>query len=129
MIFGTGVDLCEISRIAQVFARQPRLAQKILTPAEYTTFIERHTRSADRGVRYLATRFCAKEALSKALGLGMREPMHWQHCQIEHQPLGQPVFVFHEPLQSWLAERSLRVHLSLSDEVHYATAFVVIEHT
>lgn len=76
MIVGIGTDLIEIERIEAACARHgERFAQRILGPAEWRRYGERRSRSARRGLAFLATRFAAKEAISKALGLGMRTPM------------------------------------------------------
>ena len=69
MIFGVGTDLCDIRRIERALARNgERFAERVLGPAELEVFHARSARVQARGVRYLATRFAAKEALSKAIG-------------------------------------------------------------
>ena len=83
MIYGIGTDICDIRRIRASLERHgERFAQKILSDGELVTFLERRARWADRGVSFLATRFSAKEAFSKAIGLGLRLPMSWRHCEI-----------------------------------------------
>ena len=83
MIYGIGTDVCDIRRIRAILERHgERFAQKILSDAELATWRTRGARWPDRGVSYLATRFSAKEAFSKAIGLGMRRPMTWRHCEI-----------------------------------------------
>ena len=73
MIFGIGTDVCDIRRIRASLERHgDRFALKILSEAEFSTFKARGSRWPDRAVNYLATRFSAKEAFSKAIGLGMR---------------------------------------------------------
>ncbi len=75
VIYGIGTDICDVRRIRQSLERHgERFAQRILSDAELATWKERSARSPERGVRYLATRFSAKEAFSKAIGLGMRMP-------------------------------------------------------
>src|SRR5690606_21739980 len=77
-IAGIGMDLLRLERVQRVFDRHPqRFVLRILGPAEIQTFERRYQRDPRRGVRYLATRFAAKEAFSKAIGLGMRMPMAW----------------------------------------------------
>jgi len=78
-------------------------------------------------VRFLATRFSAKEALSKAIGLGLRQPMSWHACEVGRLPSGQPVVVLHGALQVWFEARHLSAHLSLTDESDYAASFCVVE--
>jgi holo-[acyl-carrier protein] synthase len=78
-------------------------------------------------VRYLATRFAAKEAFSKAIGLGMRMPMWWTRMQTLNAPGGRPRVVLSEPLAQWYAERYGAAHVSLTDESEYGAAYVVVE--
>jgi len=96
MIYGIGTDICDVRRIRASLARHgERFAQKILSDAELATWKSRSVRWPERGVRFLATRFSAKEAFSKAIGLGMRLPMTWRLCEIGKLPSGQPVIVLH----------------------------------
>ena len=77
MIHGIGTDICDIRRIRASFERHgERFALKILSEGELVVWRRRSARWPERGLRYLATRFSAKEAFSKAIGLGMRLPMH-----------------------------------------------------
>jgi holo-[acyl-carrier-protein] synthase len=78
-------------------------------------------------VRYLATRFSAKEAFSKAIGLGMRMPMTWRHCEIGKLPSGQPTVLLHGKLSDWFQARGLTAHITVTDEAEYAASFCVIE--
>ena len=129
MIFGIGTDICDVRRIAAVLERRgERFARRVLGPLEIEVFEARRRQLPERGVRYLATRFSAKEAFSKAIGLGMRMPMSWQRCEIVNVASGQPRIRLHGALQAWCAARGLRAHVSLSDESDYATSFVVVEH-
>jgi holo-[acyl-carrier-protein] synthase len=91
------------------------------------TWRTRSARWPERGVRYLATRFSAKEAFSKAVGLGMRMPMTWRLCEIAKHPSGEPHVVLHGVLKDWCAARRLVARVSVSDETDYAVSFVVIE--
>ena len=128
MVYGIGTDICDVRRIAAaLLARGERFAQKILCEAELATWRARSARWPERGVRYLATRFSAKEAFSKAIGLGMRMPMTWRACEIARLPSGQPAIVLHGELQRWFAARGLRAHVSVTDESDYAASFVVVE--
>ena len=128
MIFGIGTDICDVRRIrASVERHGERFAKKILSDGELKTWQERSTRWPDRGVSYLATRFSAKEAFSKAIGMGMRMPMTWRSCEIAKAPSGKPVIVLHGALKEWFEERQLSAHVSVTDETDYAASFVVIE--
>jgi phosphopantetheine--protein transferase-like protein len=78
-------------------------------------------------VRYLATRFSAKEAFSKAIGLGLRMPMTWRWCEVATLPSGQTTIVLHGELKTWFEAKGLSVHVSLTDETDYAASFCVVE--
>lgn len=128
MIYGIGTDICDIRRVAATFERRgERFAQKVLGPREIEVWRARAARAQARGLSYLATRFAAKEAFSKAIGLGMRMPMTWRDCEILNAPGGKPEIHLHDELAAWFESRGLRAHVSLTDETEYATAFVVIE--
>ena len=129
MIYGIGTDICDVRRIRASFERHgERLAQRILSDGELATWRQRSARWPDRGVSYLATRFSAKEAFSKAIGLGMRMPMTWRHCEIAKASSGKPEIILHGALKSWFEARQLSVHVSVTDETDYAASFVVVEH-
>lgn len=128
MIYGIGTDICDIRRIkASLDKFGPRFAQRIMSEAEFATYQARSERSAERGVAFVATRFSAKEAFSKAIGMGMRMPMTWRACEIAKLPSGKPSIVLHGVLKTWFEARGLSAHVTVTDEVDYAAAFVVIE--
>ena len=128
MIYGIGTDICDVRRIRASLARHgERFAQKILSDAELLTWRSRSARWPERGLRYLATRFSAKEAFSKAIGLGMRMPMSWRLCEIGKLPSGQPVIVLHGGLKVWFEGQRLQAHVTVTDETDYAVSFVVVE--
>ena len=128
MIYGIGTDICDVRRIrASVERHGERFAAKVLADAELAAWRQRSSRWPERGLRYLATRFSAKEAFSKAIGLGMRMPMTWRHCEVGNLPTGQPVIVLHGALKQWFEARGLRAHLSVTDESDYAASFCVVE--
>jgi len=128
MIYGVGTDICDVRRIAGVLARRgERFAERVLGPHEIEVYRARRAQLAERGVRYLATRFSAKEAFSKAIGLGMRTPMTWQGCEVVKQRSGKPEIRLHGALAEWCAARGLSAHVSVSDESDYAASFVVVE--
>ncbi len=128
MIFGIGTDLCDVRRIEAALLRHgERFASKILSDAELTVYRTRSLRAPARGPRYLATRFAAKEAFSKAIGLGMRLPMTWRSCAVVKMESGAPALELHGPLCVWFASQRLKAHLTLTDEGDMAAAFVVVE--
>ena len=128
MIYGIGTDICDVRRIRASLERHgDRFASKILSEAEFATWKARSARWPERGIRYLATRFSAKEAFSKAIGLGMIMPMTWRLCEIGKLPGGQPVIVLHGVLKDWFEARGLSAHVSVTDETDYAASFCVVE--
>jgi holo-[acyl-carrier-protein] synthase len=128
MIFGIGNDIVDIRRIEATLARRgDRFAEKVLGAGELQVFHARRARVTRRGLCYLATRFSAKEAFSKAIGLGMRTPMRWRECEILNAASGKPSIHLHGALAEWFAQRGLVAHVSVSDESDYAVTFVVVE--
>ncbi len=128
MIYGIGTDICDVRRIRASLERHgERFAQKILSEQEFAIWRTRSQRWPERGVRYLATRFSAKEAFSKAVGLGMTMPMTWRACEVGKLPSGQPVIVLHGALKDWFAAKGLSAHISVTDETDYAASFCVVE--
>ena len=128
MIYGIGTDICDIRRIrASLDKHGERFAQKVLSDNEMQTYRTRRERWPERGVRYVATRFSAKEAFSKAVGLGMRMPMTWRLCEVAKLPSGQPTIVLHGVLKEWFEAKGLSAHVSVSDESDYATSYCVVE--
>ena len=129
MIFGVGTDICDVRRIAAAFARRgERFAEKVLGPHEIEVFRVRRAKVEARGISYLATRFSAKEAFSKAIGLGMRMPMTWRDCEVVKAPSGKPQIRLHGALAVWFEARGLQAHVSVTDETDYAASFVVVEY-
>lgn len=124
MILGIGVDIVDVTRIERMLAEYgSRFAERILAPAERAAF-ER----SSRPVWFLANRFAAKEALSKALGTGLRYPVTLHAISVSSDSIGKPGFGFHGPLPEYLADRGVvRHHLTLSHEKDLACAMVVLE--
>ncbi len=131
MIYGIGTDVVQIRRIEDLLARYgERFARRVLGPEELAEYRRRASRGAHGdgySARYLAKRFAAKEAFSKALGLGLRGPMTLLSLQVLNDRRGKPVPLARKALEPYLRERDLVAHVSLSDEIDSAVAFVIIE--
>ena len=128
MIYGIGTDICDIRRIrASVERHGDRFAQKVLTDSELQVWRARSARWPERGIKYLATRFSAKEAFSKAVGMGMTMPMTWRNCEIANLPSGQPTIVLHGAMKEWFEGKGLQAHITMTDESEYAASFCVVE--
>lgn len=150
MIAGIGTDIVAVARLGRLYRRYgERFLDKLLAPGERAAF-NRASASVDvaesadrvdstgsddsatpafvRPARFLAKRFAAKEALGKALGIGVAAPATLPNVRVVHDAAGRPGFEFAPELAAYLAERGIgRPHLSLSDETDYAVAFVILE--
>jgi len=127
MIYGIGTDIVQISRVEAALARSgERFAEKILGPQELEKYHARRARSEVRGLRFLATRFSAKEAFSKAIGLGMRMPMTWRSAQMLNDPSGKPTIVCSGALAEFMQQNKLSAQVTISDEADYGVAFVIV---
>lgn len=127
-VAGIGLDIVQVARIQGVFDRHgDKFLQRILGAQEMQIFHRRFARDPRRGIRFLATRFAAKEAFSKAIGLGMHTPMAWSRMQTLNAPGGRPVVQLRDPLKSWYDARFGTAHVSVTDERDMVAAFVVIE--
>ncbi len=127
MIYGIGTDIVQISRIEAALARSgPRFAEKILGSEELVKYHARSERNPVRGLRFLATRFSAKEAFSKAIGLGLHMPMTWRACQMLNAPSGKPLIVCSGVLEQFMIDNRLTAQVTVSDEAEYGVAFVIV---
>lgn len=124
MILGTGIDIIEVSRVADVMERfGERFVRRILLPPE----IE-YCRSHAHPARHIAARFAAKEAISKAFGTGIGSQLGWLDMEIERRPSGQPVVRLHaKGLVLLETLGGTRVHISLSHTDVSATAVAILE--
>lgn len=127
-IAGIGTDIIYISRIQASYERfGDRFLQRVLGEQEQQVFHRRYARDPKRGLRFLATRFAAKEAFSKAIGLGMRMPMAWSRMQTLNAASGKPMVVLSPELQAWYETRFGAAHITLTDESDLVMAFAVVE--
>lgn len=124
MIYGIGTDLVDPARIARSLERYgERFARRILADIEWSDYLNNA-----RAAVFLAKRFAAKEALSKAIGTGLRVPVIFENIAILHDAQGRPYFHFCQELAEWMKVRGIRSHhLSISDELIMASAFVILE--
>jgi holo-[acyl-carrier protein] synthase len=127
VIYGIGTDIVQISRVEAALKRSgPRFAEKILGPEELVKYHARRAKNEVRGLRFLATRFSAKEAFSKAIGLGMRMPMTWRSAQMLNAPSGKPIIVCNGALDEFMRTHRLTAQVTISDEADYGVAFVIV---
>jgi holo-[acyl-carrier protein] synthase len=124
MIYGIGVDLVDIKRMEKVMNRWgERFVSKVFTADEAKTCYARAFPPSS-----FALRFAAKEAFSKALGLGMKSGVHWRDIEVFHYQGGRPGLKLHGRSEELCRQNNiLRSHLSLSDEGNYGLAMVILE--
>lgn len=124
MIYGIGTDIVEPSRIARSLKRYgDRFAKRILAEAEWLDY-----QNSTKQERFIANRFAAKEAFSKAMGTGLRHPVTLHYIEVAHDALGKPYFKFHSELKQMIKNEGVtNHHLSISDEINLVCAFVVLE--
>ena len=123
MIVGLGLDLTEIGRVEMILSRHGRrFAQRVLTERELADM------PPARAASYLAARFAAKEAASKALGTGISQGISFKDMEIVKNALGQPQLLFHgQALERARELRVVRVHLTITHSRDTAAAAVVLE--
>jgi len=127
VVVGIGNDLLHIERMAKTYERtQGRIAQRILGPEEYQVFLARKARNAKRGMAYLCTRFAAKEAFSKGIGLGMHFPMTWQSVQTLNESSGKPYLKYSGALAQLMQERGWSAQVTITDEIEMVSAVVIV---
>ncbi len=123
-IVGIGTDVVDVQRIARLHEDHPkRFHRRILVGVELDDFA-----TVSAKAPFLAKRFAAKEAASKALGLGFRQGIRFTDFEVTHNALGRPALKLHGKAAGIAAELGIdALHLSISDEAHTAVAFVVLE--
>ncbi len=123
-IYGIGIDICDISRIEKSLSRNAdAFADKILHSEEKIIFDQRRFKA-----RFLAKRFAAKEAFSKAFGTGIAEGVNLHDIEVKNNSAGKPYLVLHGKAKQKFEEiAGASLHLSISDEKLYAIAQVIIE--
>lgn len=123
MIYGTGIDLVEVARMAALLERRPGFARRILEASEWPDYA-----ASNWPARLLAKRFAAKEAFAKALGTGIGAVLAWHDLGVCHDAAGRPAWRVSSGLQHELDRRGITAcHLSIADERGYAIAMVTLE--
>lgn len=128
MILGIGTDICDIRRIERSIDKfGDKFLDKIFTPDERAYCDAKQGRAS----RY-AKRFAAKEATAKALAGETTGHLRWRDVEVINNPSGRPTITLHDYAAARMAEhlsdhQSGHIHLSLSDDYPYATAYVIFE--
>ncbi len=124
MIYGIGIDVVQPHRIARLLEKYgERFVHRVLTPLE----LPRYGKTRQQ-VFFLANRFAAKEAFSKAMGTGFRYPVTLQCISVVQNSAGKPSLAFNAALAELVKSRGISGHhLTISDESNLACACVVLE--
>lgn len=124
MILGVGIDIIEVSRIQTSYERfGERFLTRILHPNEVAYCLSHKAPGP-----FLAARFAAKEAISKAFGTGIGAQLGWQDMEVGRKTSGEPYVILHGPGMKLLQARAAqRVLLSLSHTQYYAAAVAILE--
>ena len=126
-ILGLGCDILEVSRLEGLLRKGRDVFNKrVLTPAEIDEYERRSDKSAIRGTLFVATRYCAKEAFSKAMGTGVGAQFSFQDLSVLNSDSGAPVLVYSERLENWLQSRRAQAKISISDEQNYVMSTVIL---
>lgn len=126
-ILGLGCDILEVGRIENLLRKgRESFIKRVLTLEEIAEYERRSDKSAPRGTLYIATRYCAKEAFSKAMGTGVGEQFSFQDLSVLNDEMGRPRLVYSERLLMWLNSRRAYAQMSLSDEQNYAMSTVIL---
>ena len=126
MISGLGIDIVKTDRIRAVYERFGlKFARRILAEGEMIRLA-----GSRSPVSFLAMRFAAKEATSKALGTGFRAGVSPRLIEVEHNAAGKPSLRFHGAVAVQVQAQGVTASfVSLTDEIEYAAAVVVFERT
>ena len=124
MIFGIGVDIVQISRIASIRNRWgDRFLQRVFTKQEIKYCFLRKNPSP-----HLAARFAAKEAFLKALGTGYAQGVRWKDIEIIRNSSARPKVELHSRTKTLCQSHGInRIHLSMSHDGDYGLGQVILE--
>jgi holo-[acyl-carrier protein] synthase len=124
MILGLGIDIIEVARIRNSHERfGERFLQRILRPAEIAYCL-----SYRDPAPFLAARFAAKEAISKAFGTGIGQHLSWQDMEVARKDSGEPFVILHENSQTLLQKRGAKqILISISHTQNYAAVVAILE--
>lgn len=124
MILGTGIDIIEVARVQGSLDRfGERFVNRLLLPAEIA-----YCQSHKAPGQFVAARFAAKEAISKAFGTGIGSQLGWHDMEICKKESGEPFVVLHGGgLKLFEARGAQRLHITLSHTQGYAAAMAILE--
>lgn len=128
MITGIGCDVVELKRVEEVLLKHgERFVERILTPNEMPLYHKRLSLGKSHALAFVASRWAAKEAVSKALGTGIAEDVTFHSMEVMHNTKGAPLMLFCNALRERLMKEGIFVHISITDEKTMVAAFAVAE--
>jgi len=126
-VLGLGCDILEVQRLEELLRKgRDSFIKRVLTPDELLEYERRAEKSAPRGDLFIATRYCAKEAFSKAMGTGVGAEFSFQDLSVLNAPSGQPFLVYSDSLRLWLESKRAFAKISISDERNYVISTVIL---
>ena len=124
-IIGIGVDIVNNNRLKKLI-RNKSFIERI-----FTNYEQKYSKNLKNKLNYFSKRFAAKEAFSKATGLGISKNLHFKNIEIKKNKNGKPLINLHSSTSKYLNKKfkvkSFKTNLSLSDEKNYSIAYVIIE--
>ncbi|BAC24344.1 acpS [Wigglesworthia glossinidia endosymbiont of Glossina brevipalpis] len=128
-IIGIGIDIVNLERINKIIlCYGNKFVKKILSFNEKKKYYELKNKKKNISVNFLAKRLAAKEAASKAFGLGMKKGLYFSQFEVLNNNLGKPYFKFNNTAKNLIKALNItNIHLSLTDERKYACATVIFE--
>ena len=124
-IIGIGVDIVNNNRLKKL------IKNKSFVERIFTNYEQKYSKSLKNKLNYYSKRFAAKEAFSKATGLGISKNLHFKNIEIKRNKNGKPLISLNSSTAKYLKKKfrvkSFKTNLSLSDEKNYSIAYVIIE--
>ena len=124
-IIGIGVDIVNNNRLKKL------IKNKSFVERIFTNYEQKYSKSLKNKLNYYSKRFAAKEAFSKATGLGISKNLHFKNIEIKRNKNGKPLINLNSSTAKYLKKKfrvkSFKTNLSLSDEKNYSIAYVIIE--
>ncbi len=130
MIAGVGIDIVNLHRVARIREKyRERFINKILgaiEKTEYYSLLDKKNGQKQADL-FLARRFAAKEAISKAIGYGLKNPISLKSIEIRNNSLGKPFVIFSQLICEELSLTTENIHISITDDSGFAQAMAILE--
>ncbi|RPG95790.1 MAG: holo-ACP synthase [Candidatus Pelagibacter sp. TMED165] len=124
-IIGTGIDIVDVKRIATILKKKNNFKKRIFSIHEI-----KQSKNKKKNYHFFAKRFAAKEAFSKALGVGISEGLNFNEIEVFNSSKGKPSIKIRgksiNVVKKVTKKKRIKIFLSLTDESKYAIAMVII---